>query len=181
MGRGVRAGGRSKALVVLLAILWAGTTGGAEGVFRLREPGEPLPAMRLYDLAGKAWTLEAGGDGVPTVLFFWSVYCPNCKEAMPDLVRLWQRDRGQRARVWAINVDGDRFSNAVRAYVKDMALPFPVLYDRLDGDYLVAADPLGVSRTPTLYVADGRGRIALRQVVQMDFDAVRRVVDRLVP
>ena len=98
--------------------------------------------------------------------------CPNCKEAMPGLVSLYGKRRDEGLQVWAVNVDGDRFSNAVRAFVEDLKLPFPVVFDRLEGELLVAADPLGVSKTPTLFVADSEGKILLRQNVDMDYDAV---------
>ncbi|MHB8766692.1 MAG: TlpA family protein disulfide reductase, partial [Deferrisomatales bacterium] len=118
--------------------------------------------------------------GRPVLLFFWSVYCPNCKEAMPGLVAIAERWREQGLLVWAINVDGDRFSNAVRAYVRDSRLTFPSLYDRLEGDYLVAADPLGVSKTPTVFLAGPDGRLTHRQVIEIDFEALEQAVHQLV-
>lgn len=149
-------------------------------VFRLREPGEPLPVVSLQDLSGAEHVLGTPGPG-PSLLFFWSVFCPNCKEAIPGLVALHEAWAERGLRVWAINVDGDRFSNAVQAYVRDLELPFPVVYDRLEGELLVAADPLGVAKTPTLYLAGADGRIALRQVIEMDFVPVARALDQLRP
>ncbi|MBI5017001.1 MAG: TlpA family protein disulfide reductase [Deltaproteobacteria bacterium] len=139
-------------------------------------PGDRLPDVVLQDLTGGDHELAAALGKGPVVVFFWSVYCPNCKEAMPGLVGLHRKWRERGLTVWAVNVDGDRFSNAVRAYVSDMELPFPVLYDRLEGDLLVAADPLGVSKTPTLFLADGDGRILLRQTVEVDYEALATAV-----
>ena len=141
-------------------------------MFQLREPGEPLPSMTLNDMDGIPHTLDPAGAGRPVLLFFWSVYCPNCKDAMPGLVELASGAAGEQVEVWAINVDGERFSKAVKVYVRDMQLPFPTVYDRLEGEYLVAADPLGVSKTPTLYLSGRDGRILLRQVVEIDTEAV---------
>lgn len=158
--------------LLLLGLALAGRAAADTEMFRLREPGEPLPSMTLNDMAGVPHTIDPAAAGQPVLLFFWSVYCPNCKEAMPGLVELATGAAGAQAQVWAINVDGERFSNAVKVYVRDMELPFPAVYDRLEGEYLVAADPLGVSKTPTLYLADREGRILLRQVVQIDTGAV---------
>jgi len=152
-------------------LLWSVPPVGAE-MFQLRDPGEPLPAMTLNDTEGVPHTLDPGSAGRPVLLYFWSVYCPNCKEAMPDLVELATGAAGEQVEVWGINVDGERFSNAVKVYVRDMQLPFPTVYDRLEGEYLVAADPLGVSKTPTLYLSGRDGKILLRQVVQIDTGAV---------
>lgn len=156
----------------LLAVVLAGAPAGAGGPGGAGLPGQVVPSIVLRDLDGGLHDVaEALGTG-PLIIFFWSVYCPNCKEAMPGLVSLYERRRHQGTRVWAVNVDGDRFSNAVRAFVDDLNLPFPVVFDRLEGDLLVAADPLGVSKTPTLFVADPEGRILVRQTVEMDYDTV---------
>lgn len=158
------------ALALLFAAL--GPAHGAEVGPAVRGLGDPLPPLVLQDLAGEPHDLTEGYGKGPVLLFFWSVYCPNCKEAMPGLVELARKGGRRGLQIWAVNVDGDRFSNAVRAYVSDMELPFPVVYDRLEGEYLVAADPLGVSKTPTLFVSDDAGRIALRQSVEIDYDSV---------
>ncbi len=166
---------RRRWLGIVFGISLATAALGSE-LFVLREPGEPLPAMTLYDLEGQGHDLRREQAGRPAVLFFWSVYCPNCKEAIPEILEL-HRTRSPELLVWAINVDGERFSNGVRAYVEDLGLPFPVLYDRLEGEYLVAADPLGVSKTPTLYLAGEDGKILLRQVIQMDVPAVEALLE----
>ncbi len=149
-------------------------------LFRLREAGEALPVVSLQDLAGEEHSLGIPGSG-PSLVFFWSVFCPNCKEAIPGLVALHEAWVGRGLKVWAINVDGDRFSNAVQSFVRDLELPFPVVYDRLEGELLVAADPLGVTKTPTLYLAGPDGRIVLRQVIEMDFVPVARALEQLRP
>jgi thiol-disulfide isomerase/thioredoxin len=166
--------------LVLFVGAWSGAFEGEGDAFRLREPGEALPQVVLEDLSGRSHPLGASGTG-PALWFFWSVFCPNCKEVMPHLAELQRDWEGRGLKVWAINVDGDRFSNAVRSYVRDVELPFPVVYDRLDGDYLVAADPLGVAKTPTLYLAGADGRIALRQVIEVDFEAVALALGKLFP
>ena len=162
------------AVVVALWATVAAAHAGASG-FRLLEPGAPAPTFSLKGLDGELH--QVGADaGRPELLFFWSVYCPNCKEAMPGLVDLYRRWAPKGLRVWAVNVDGERFSNAVRAYVRGMDLPFPVVYDRLEGDLLVAADPLGVTKTPTLYLVGPEGRVMLRQAVRLEYGVVERAL-----
>lgn len=167
-------------LAVLLA-LWAAAAAASGGpTFRLLDPGEAVAPFSLRDLEGREHRVAAA-DGNPELLFFWSVYCPNCKDAMPGLVDLVNRWGERGLRVWAVNVDGERFSNGVRAYVRDMELPFPVVYDRLEGETLVAADPLGVRRTPTLYLLDGAGKVVGRQVIEVDYDLLERDLARILP
>ena len=159
---------------LLLAVACMVLPGGAAAeMFRLRDVGEPLHKMSLNDVEGDPRILDPLNLERPLLLFFWSVYCPNCTDAMPGLVELAADASGPKVEVWGINVDGERFSNAVKAYVREMELPFPTLYDRLEGEFLVAADPFGVSKTPTLYLAGSDGRVLLRQVVKIDMAAVR--------
>ncbi len=169
---------RGLALLVALAAAVAGAS--TRPTFRLLDPGEAVAPFSLRDLDGADRRIAAA-DGNPEILFFWSVYCPNCKEAMPGLVELAGRWADRGLRVWAVNVDGERFSNGVRVYVRDMDLPFPVVYDRLEGEILVAADPLGVRRTPTLYLLDGAGKVVERQVIEVDYDLLERDLARILP
>lgn len=164
---GKRAGRLALAAAAALVLVSAGAA--AQVGPAPRGVGDPMPALALDDLGGARRDLAADAGKGPVLLFFWSVYCPNCKDAVPGLVDLYRRWEAKGLRVWAVNVDGDRFSNAVRAYVSDMELPFPVVYDRLEGESLVAADPLGVSKTPTLFLAGRDGRILLRQTIDIDY------------
>ena len=163
--------------VLLAGLLVAGGSGAGVGGYHLLSPGDPVPSLALDDLDGNRLQLEPGRDRA-VLLYFWSVYCPNCKEAMPGLVSLSRQWQPRGLRVWAVNVDGARFSNAVVAYAREMDLPFPVVFDRLEGEYLVAADPLGVTKTPTAYLVGPDGRVAERQVVRMDFESLAAVLEK---
>ncbi len=168
--------GRCFGWAVAALTAWAVAAGGGDvPLFRLLDPGERIPSFTLEDLAGREHRLGGPGAG-PELLLYWSVFCPNCKEVMPEVAGLHREWAGRGLTTWAINVDGDRFSNAVGAYLQEADLPFPVVYDRLDGQVLVAADPLGVTKTPTLYLADARGRVVLRQAVEIDLEAVRKAL-----
>lgn len=168
----------SMILLAVMALLLGGDA-FASDMFRLREPGETLPKFELFDLNGKKHSLDPAALKKPTILFFWSVYCPVCKEAIPGMLELFKDWKEQGVDVWAINVDGDRFSNAVVSFSKDMSSDFKVLYDRLEGEYLVAADPLGVSKTPTLYLSNAKGKIVLRQVIEVDYKEVATTLESL--
>lgn len=155
-----------------LAVAASADTGVGQPAFRLLDVGAAVPPVTLEDPEGRGHRVGETGGG-PALLLFWSVFCPNCKEVMPDIAELHREWAARGLSTWAINVDGDRFSNAVLSYLEEARLPFPVVYDRLEGDVLVAADPLGVTKTPTLYVVGPEGRVVLRQAVDLDLEAVR--------
>ena len=179
---------RRRALLALLACLLVSALAALapaaqppEGMFLPLEKGEKLPCMQLNDRQGKLHDVSrAVRDGkpvaAPVVLLFWSAFCPNCHEVIPE-VAAFAKDK--ELCFWAVNVDGEQFSNAVDAYLERNNFDLPTVYDRLDGEYLVAADPLGVMKTPTLYLADAEGRVLLHQVIKIDLEAAGAALDAL--
>jgi thiol-disulfide isomerase/thioredoxin len=168
--------------LAVIAVCLATTSISLAGDTRLPPPkgvGDVVPPMILADLDGTKRELTSAPWEGPVLVFFWSVYCPNCKDAMPHLIRLYKNWVSRGITIWAINVDGERFSNAVRAYVHDMALPFPVVLDRLEGEFLVAADALGVSKTPTVILAGSNGRILLRQAIDVEYEVIEHSLEAL--
>lgn len=168
------------ALAALVMIGCAAAGGVAPAPEPLGNVGMKPPSMILPDTENVEHDIRrsSNGDG-PVCIYFWSVFCSNCKDAMPLLFELNQRWKAKGLTIWAVNVDGDRFTNAVDAYLKDVELPFPVVFDRLEGQYLIAADPLNVSKTPTLLLLDKGGVIHLRQEVAIDLPAVEKTVEEL--
>lgn len=176
---GLRRGFAALLILGLAGVAWAADAPPAPPATKiaLLDPGAKLPSMTLLDQKGVSHDIsrsETKGGAVG--IYFWSVFCPNCKEALPELVRLYQNVKDRGFTLWAVNVDGDRFSNAVLAFLAEAELPFPVVFDRLEGEYLIAADPLGVSKTPTLYLADANGTVLLRQVIEIDVAAAEKAL-----
>ncbi len=143
--------------------------------------GEDAPAFRLENLDGRAVTVRPG-DRKPLVIVFFSAFCPLCRELAPSVAALAAR-RGTTIRFIAVNLDGRRFSNAVRSFVAEYRIGFPVLLDEIRDDMFVASDPYGVDKTPTAVVVDGRGIVrgayaaeAMRDLLK-DFERVRESLE----
>jgi thiol-disulfide isomerase/thioredoxin len=145
------------------------------------KPGDVLASLRLPGLDGALHDISRSDRGGPVGIFFWSVFCSNCKEAMPGLVRIHNEWKDKGLTIWAVNVDGARFSNAVESFVRDSDFPLTVVYDVLEGEVLRAADPLGVDKTPTLYLADAEGWVLYHQAAAIDMEAVEKVLAALQP
>ncbi len=136
--------------------------------------GEKAPAFALQGLDGRIVSVTPW-DGKPSLVVFFSAFCPLCRELAPSLREI-AAGRGQTLRVIGVNLDGRRFSNAVRSFVKDYGIGFPVLLDEIRDDMFVASDPFGVEKTPTAVLIDRRGVVrgawageAMRDFVR-DFD-----------
>lgn len=96
--------------------------------------------------------------GDPSVLIFWTTWCPYCLRQTPALVeahRQWG-DRG--IQFVGINVKED--FGAVEPYVQEHGIEYPVL---LDADGVTAA-AYAVQGYPTTYFLDGDNRIVARHV-----------------
>jgi thiol-disulfide isomerase/thioredoxin len=151
--------GRTAAWILASLLLSAAALSqAAEGVRQLRpllRAGEKAPGFSLQDIDGGKVVFRPG-RGKPSLVVFWSVFCPMCREIMPGIARFAER-HGDRVQVVAVNLDGKRFRNAIRAWLKEAAPKYPVALDELRDDFFVASDPYGVEKTPTMVLVDGGG------------------------
>ena len=158
---GAPAGGRVVAAALLcLAFLADAPAVSAVDAQKLRplvHHGEKAPGFTLKDVDGKPVTFRPG-RGKAALVVFWSVFCPMCKEMMPAIDRFAARHGGT-VRVVGVNLDGKRFSNAVRAWLKETPPRFPVGLDEIRDDFFIASDPYGVEKTPTAVLIDGDGLV----------------------
>ena len=130
---------------------------GQEAFRALVKTGEKAPAFSLRDVDGNDVSFRPG-DGQAILIVFWSVFCPLCRELMPGVNGFAGR-HGATIRVVGVNLDGKRFSAAVRSYLAETALRFPVGLDDLRGDFFIASDPFGVEKTPTAVLVDDGGTV----------------------
>lgn len=120
-------------------------------------PGETAPSFSLKTLDGKTVNFQPG-RGKPSLVVFWSAFCPLCREMTPSINDIVAR-YGSAMRIASINLDGNRFANAVRSFVKENGIRYPVLLDSLRGDFFIASDRYGVEKTPTAVLVDASGKV----------------------
>jgi cytochrome c biogenesis protein CcmG/thiol:disulfide interchange protein DsbE len=102
----------------------------------------------------------------------WASWCLPCREDAPLLARLARTYEGT-IDFRGINVE-DRRGDA-RAFVRRYRLDFPHLFD----PRARTAEALGFFGLPTLYLVDGRRRIAARLVGKQPAAVLRRLVRML--
>ncbi len=172
-------------LAVLLGSCPAGTPSAAAGeqpgLRALLRPGEKAPAFTLSTPDGERFSYRPGG-GVSLVVF-WSAFCPLCRELLPSLNEPLRRN-GERIRAVGVNLDGPRFSQAVRGFLAESDIRYPVVLDVLEGDYFAASDRFGVEKTPTAILVDGAGIVRgaypaerMRDLLR-DFDALLSAIQQ---
>lgn len=146
---------------ILLALVLSVPVSAAEDMKELRpliKIGEKAVGFTLKDLDGKTHSYKPG-DGKPTLLFFFVAACPLCRELTPTMSAVHDKSSAE-VRVLGVNLDGNRFKNAVKRFILDNKISFPVALDDMKGDFFVASDPYGVDRTPTAVLVDGKGVVA---------------------
>lgn len=118
------------------ACVWAGAASAAAAgwpLAALAEPtvrrwpaGKPAPPLRLLDLDGKTWRLEAL-PGHPVVLNFWATWCDPCRAEMPSLAAMARRH--ERAGLVVLTVNYREPPATIRRFLEATPTPMPVLLD----------------------------------------------------
>ncbi len=120
------------------------------------EVGYIAPDFALHSLDG---TLVRLSDlrGQVVVVNLWATWCAPCRIEMPSIENLWRRFRSEGLTVLAVSLDKGA-DQAVRAFVQEKGLSFPVLMDPQQ-----EVEAMYQTRTiPTTFVIDKQGLVAAR-------------------
>lgn len=91
--------------------------------------GTQAPNLELPALSGEASSLKKF-EGKYVLLNFWATWCVPCVAEMVALQRVSQIFADKGLVVLGINVDDAEHDDAVKAFLKEKGLTFPVLRDR---------------------------------------------------
>ena len=152
-------------LIVLAAFGFALYTGvlsstPAPGIIFTSLKGEKIPTS---DLRGRV-----------VLVNFWATDCATCIKEMPDMVRTYEKYRGQGLELIGVAMKHDP-PNYVINYTEKNALPFKIALDPM-GE---AAKAFGeVKLTPTTFVIDKRGNIVSRILGAPDFAKLHSLIEQ---
>ena len=137
--------------------------------------GLPLaPRLTLTTVTGSEVRI-GGRQAEPQLIQFWATTCVPCLRELPALIQFYRRLHPAGLKLIAIAMGYDQPSR-VRAFVRQMPLPYPVV---LDATNAVAKAFGGVRFTPTTFLVDRHGRVVQRYLGQLDFPALRQTVKEL--
>lgn len=148
-------------------------------------PADAPPAIPRGVVAGLLapdFTLDTLGEetqttfddllGRPTVLSFWTTWCPYCLRQTPILVAAAERYTDD---LHFVGVDVAEDADAVAAYVAEHAIPYPVLLDRQSQ----AATAYAVNGFPTTYFLDATGTIVAQHIGALSEEELTQYVEQL--
>lgn len=177
-----RAWGIPAALAVTVAVTLAMTLALA-GVFSaapaaaLTKPGVMMPPLTLPDTQGQMVNLPELSKGKVTLLVYWSISCPHCREQMPKIQALAKRFQGNPFLFLLVNTDGQAMASAVGAYAAEHRLPGPHVLDVGPKDTLPLADFFDIVATPGVLVFDKTGKLVFAQELQIDMAQLSQAVE----
>lgn len=145
------------------------------GVPLLRQPVEPRDfSLPLAADAEKTRSLGAL-RGKVVFLNFWATWCGPCRAEMPSMEALYRSYKDRGFEILAVN-SGETEPD-VLAFMERNSLSFPVVLD--EGGKTSAA--YGIRAIPTSFLLDREGKIILRAVGSLDWNApqFRAALERL--
>lgn len=125
--------------------------------------GSQAPDIELKDLKDDTVRLS-DLRGKPVLVNFWATWCVPCRTEMPILEKKYRAYKeSQGFTILAVDVKDDSGVDAVRSFLGELSLTFPVLLDG-EGDAGTAYNVLGL---PTSFFVDRKGVIRATRVGAM--------------
>jgi cytochrome c biogenesis protein CcmG/thiol:disulfide interchange protein DsbE len=135
-------------LVPVIVLAMAATFGGAGQAQEAKE-------FDLSSLAGNKISLH-DYRGKVVLLNFWATWCSPCREELPELQRLQDKDGDRGLVVLALSVDNEE--DNIRQFLKKYEIKLLALWDREKK----VAEAYDVDGMPSSFIIDRRGTLRSR-------------------
>lgn len=99
--------------------------GGGDSLRPLTD-GDPAPAWGARTLAGDS--VDVATADRPLLVNIWATWCVPCREEMPALQQLHE-ELSDEVRIVAVTIDGAGASAAVRQFLDEYGITFPIVHD----------------------------------------------------
>ncbi|WP_163101043.1 thiol-disulfide oxidoreductase ResA [Peribacillus alkalitolerans] len=134
----------------------------------------PAPDFVLNDMEGNKHKLsDYKGQGV--FLNFWGTWCKPCEKEMPFMNNQYQKYKDQGVQILAVNVGESEF--AVKSFVNDFDLTFPVLIDKKSQ----VQNAYGVNPLPVTFLIDKDGKVIDSITGTLTEKDIRDLMERIKP
>jgi len=142
--------------------------------FPATEPGKKATgALKRLDLVGKDIDLRGPGlqgqeidtakfKGKTLLITFWASWAEPVRRDLPELVKLYQKNRGKDFVIVGVNLDNER--SEVDAFLKETPLPWPQIFDPGGIEKSRFATDYGIIALPTMILVDSSGKVINRNI-----------------
>lgn len=139
-------------------------------------PGYRAPDFELTNLDGETVQLE-DYKGNFVILNMWASWCGPCRKKLPHYVKFHESYQDENVVVIGVNLTSTEHSiEAVETIVSDFGLPFEIVLDEAG----VVRQDYEVLVTPTTYMIDPDGHIAVRRQGYFDYEALEKYYKQIV-
>ncbi len=139
-------------LLVLYFIFFKNNRSGPKTEFKSKA-GVAAQDFGLPSLTGDYLKLS-DYRGKVVFLNIWATWCPPCREEMPSMESLYQRQKGRNFEMLAVSID-QKGAEVVRPFSVKYGLTFPVLLDPDGKTYRL----YGLTGVPETFIIDKNGVI----------------------
>jgi len=139
-----------------------------------QESFDKVPSFSLNDYSGNTVELE-DYSGTPLVINAWAVWCPFCREELPDFVSAQQEFEGQ---VVIIAIDRAESLSTAKGYTDELGISNDLVF-LLDPDDKFYRSIDGFSMPETVFV-DADGNIRFHKRGFMDLNEMRLHIQEII-
>ncbi|OJI08758.1 MAG: hypothetical protein COV08_03075 [Candidatus Vogelbacteria bacterium CG10_big_fil_rev_8_21_14_0_10_49_38] len=161
-------------IVIIAGIVFFGFNGGDNKSLTNKSDFDKFAHITLIDYNGNTVSLEEF-RGKPLVINSWAVWCPFCREELPDFTEL-QKEFGDRLVVIAI--DRQEPLEKAKGFTDELGVTNDMLFllDASDSFYKSIG---GFSMPETIFV-NGAGEIVVHKRGPMELDEMREHVAKII-
>ena len=148
-------------LVLLVLLIGLGCSKTPKGPAQRLVPGDEAPVFNLpfIDSSEEVIVSKDFHRAYATVLIFWNMSCPSCREALVQCQQVYDDFRHTASVFYGVNFDTENLQG-VRAFLKGENITIPHLWDR---GQRATRDYKALDYTFSLFVIDREGEIVLAQ------------------
>jgi cytochrome c biogenesis protein CcmG/thiol:disulfide interchange protein DsbE len=142
--------------LILAGILVGVLTGSSYSYPEKALQARPTKGFALKDLNSKKVNLS-DFRGKVVLLNFFATWCPPCRLEIPELEKIYQKNKMKGLVVLGVSLDSDVLPTKLKNFVKDMKITYPVLIGNPE-----VADDFQISAVPITLVITKEGKTQKR-------------------
>ena len=165
----------TKRIVLLIAITALLIASATVPALALLSNGQSAPNFQFTDLSGNVHTLSEYRGKVVVIQFFGYACTPCINDAKNSLVPMYNKYYKNDANVQFLGVEVNGVSNAlIQQFVQETGVPWPV-----GSGASSVGSAYQVAETPTLYVINPAGNVALTMLSPTNVATLKSTIDSL--